>query len=79
MEIKGYYPEEELVRLIQEKKITWAQYVEHHSDEMTKDFHHFCRNSSLDKTEDSSAVAFLTEYEKLFLEGDVSEPLSLIQ
>lgn len=63
--LRGNLREEELVELVQIGKINMKDYVEHHSDEMTMDYHNFCKDNSLDSKNENSAIKFLEHIESL--------------
>lgn len=58
-----YLSEEELVELFQQQKINWVQYVEHHSEEMKKDYREYSLDNDLDCKSEQSARQYLEHIE----------------
>ncbi len=54
IELQGYYPEEELIALRQDNKISLYQFYYHHSPERRKELLDFSKEKSLDPTEEAA-------------------------
>lgn len=67
--IKDYYPEEELIDLVQTGVFGWFEYVYHYSPEWREDYTDFCRERGIDMKNDSNALAYITFREDLFEEA----------
>lgn len=66
MELQGFYNEETLNELLDNKQISTMEYIYHHSPEMKEDFVDFCHDSALEINE--SAAQKYMEY-RLTLEN----------
>ena len=58
MNLNGFYNEEVLQELLHEEKITYLDYVYHHSQEMIDEFKDYCNQNNLPEDE-LSANKFL--------------------
>lgn len=59
-----YYPEEELVRRMDEEHLSKRWYIRHHSPEMREDYKIFCQDNELNRDREESAEAFFKWVEK---------------
>ena len=60
-DLQGFYNEDVLQELLYNEKITWLEYIYHHSQEKIDAFKEFCREKGLQENEES-ATAF-SDYE----------------
>lgn len=68
--LDGYYKEETLIELFQEKKITRCQLICHHSPERRQEFIDFCSERELQQDE-RAAELFTEEQLRLQEEADI--------
>jgi len=54
MNLQGFYNEETLNELLDNKQISKMEYIYHHSPEMKEDFVDFCHDSGLEMNESSA-------------------------
>lgn len=53
-ELRDFYNEEDLDKMLYEGEITHLQYVQHHSQQMKDDFEEFCRKNDLEENEEAA-------------------------
>ena len=58
--IKDYYPEEELIDLVQTGVFGWFEYVYHHSPEWREEYIGFCRQRGMQIENEKNALAYIS-------------------
>lgn len=66
---KQYPDYDDLVQMFQEGNISAVDFVTQQSDDLTAEFHSYCKAESLDKDSDSAARAFMSYRADLFEES----------
>ena len=66
--LKEYIPEPRLIQLVLDEKISWVDYVVHHSPEWREDFTDFCRERGMAMT-NMNAKAYVAFREDLLEEA----------
>ena len=56
IELKGFYDVNVLQELLYNEKITWMEYIYHHSQEKIDAFNEFCREKGLQENEESASA-----------------------
>lgn len=54
MELIGFYPNEDLIKMMENDEITSLDYVNHLSEDFADEFKNFCKKNKLTESEDSA-------------------------